>query len=104
MQYDLAALRSQIDPGRLIADPDPSIARYWPFLPIGHRASLPPTPVGATPLYHARRLGESIGLKQLFVKDDGRNPSASFKDRASAIAVARAHEAGAPVIAAVVRP
>ena len=69
------------------------------MLPIAQRTSLPPLPVGNTPLLHARRLGEAIGLPNLFIKDDGRNPSASFKDRASAIAVARAQEAGYPIVA-----
>lgn len=56
--------------------------------------------VGWTPMYRADRLASSLGLKNLFVKDDGRNPTASFKDRASAIVVARAREINAPVIAA----
>ncbi len=47
----------------------------------------------------APRLGATLGLKQLFIKDDGRNPSASFKDRASAIAVAQAREQGSAVVA-----
>ncbi len=63
------------------------------------RASLPPLPVGGTPLFHALRLGAPLGMQRLYVKDDGRNPSASFKDRASAIAVAQAREQGRAVIA-----
>jgi threonine synthase len=97
--YDYPRLRHMIDAARLVNDRDRSIGRYWPLLPIVDRRSLSPLLVGGTPLSHARRLGESIGLTRLFVKDDGRNPSASFKDRASAIALARAREAGAPVIA-----
>ena len=45
------------------------------------------------------RLAEQLGLKKLWVKDDGQNPTASLKDRASAMAVAKAREAGAEVIA-----
>lgn len=97
--YDYAEVRRQIDPATLVGERTDSIARYWPLLPIASHASLPPTAVGGTPFYHAWRLGNSMGLTRLFVKDDGRNPSASFKDRASAIAVARAREAGASVIA-----
>jgi threonine synthase len=63
------------------------------------RGSLPPLPVGGTPFLAAPRLGETLGLRSLYVKDDGRNPSASLKDRASAIAVARAQEGGYPVAA-----
>jgi len=99
-EWDYARLRAEIDPGRIAADGDPSIGRFWPLLPIMRRSSLPPLPVGPTPLYHAQRLGGSVGMPRVYVKDDGRTPSASFKDRASAIAVARATELGAPIVAA----
>lgn len=98
--YDYDAIRAAVAADALAADPGPGIGRYWPLLPIAARGSLPPLPVGDTPLHRAPRLGGALGLARLFVKDDGRNPSASFKDRASAVAVARAREAGAPVIAA----
>jgi threonine synthase len=54
--------------------------------------------VGGTPLYHAQRLGQEFGLSRVFLKDDGRNPSASFKDRAGAIAIAKALNLGQSVI------
>ena len=75
-----------------------SIERWWPLLPV-RPDSLPPLPVGDTPLLRANRLAGAIGLKNLYIKDDARNPSGSFKDRASAIAVARARETGREVIA-----
>ena len=75
-----------------------SIERWWPLLPV-RPDSLPPLPVGDTPLLRADRLAAALGLKNLFIKDDARNPSGSFKDRASAIAVARARETGREVIA-----
>ena len=49
--------------------------------------------------YKADRLAERIGIKTLYSKDDGINPTASMKDRASAMAVAKAYEAGADTIA-----
>lgn len=97
--WDYAAIRRDSDPARIVTDPDSSIGRFWPLLPITDRASLPPLPVGGTPLYATPRLGAAVGLKHLYVKDDGRNPSASFKDRASAIAVAQAREQARPVVA-----
>jgi threonine synthase len=54
--------------------------------------------VGWTPLYPAPRLAEQLGLKHLWVKDDGRQPTASFKDRASAIAVVKTRELGYQVV------
>jgi threonine synthase len=99
VQYDYDAIAAVTSPARIAADPDRSIGRYWALLPIADRHSLSPLAVGNTPLTHASRLGTSIGLPNLYVKDDGRNPSASLKDRASAIAVARAQEAQRPVIA-----
>ena len=97
--YDYAAIQRVLDPARLAQDSDPSIGRYWPLLPIAQRASLPPLPVGGTPLLAAPRLAVELGIRQLFIKDDGRNPSASLKDRASAIAVAKAQEQRQPVVA-----
>ena len=98
VQYDYPAIAATTSPAQIAADPDRSIGRWWVLLPV-QRESLPPLPVGNTPLLYAKRLGESIGLSNLYVKDDGRNPSASFKDRASAIAVARAQEKGAAIVA-----
>jgi threonine synthase len=54
--------------------------------------------VGWTPLYPAPRLGEALGLRHLWIKDDGRQPTASFKDRASAIAVVKTRELGYEVV------
>lgn len=58
-----------------------------------------PLRIGRTPLYSAEQLGQSIGLRNLFLKDDTVNPSASSKDRASAAAVLRALESGADTVA-----
>jgi threonine synthase len=97
--YDYAAMRRMLDPVQLAADRDLSIGRYAALLPIWRRSSLPPLPVGGTPLLPAARLAGDFGLAQVWIKDDGRNPSASLKDRASALAVAKAQEAGRPVVA-----
>jgi threonine synthase len=61
-------------------------------------AAVPPLAVGWTPLYDAPRIAHRFGLRQVWVKDDGRNPTASFKDRASAIAVVKAQELNADVV------
>lgn len=99
IHYDYSALQQTITPMQVVADPDRSIGRYWPLLPLVDRTRLPPLAVGNTPLVQSPRLGAQLGLQKLLIKDDGRNPSSSFKDRASALAVARAREQGYGVIA-----
>ena len=54
--------------------------------------------IGNTPLYPAERLGQTIGLRNLYLKDDTVNPSASSKDRASAAVVLQAIDAGANIV------
>src|SRR6185295_12131516 len=76
-----------------------SIWRYLELLPITSRESAPTLQLGLTPMYRFPDLASHIGLAELFVKDDGRLPTGSFKDRASAIAVARARETGHTEIA-----
>lgn len=73
--------------------------RYRELLPIEESTAPPPLKVGFSPLYDAERLAQELGIGKLYVKDDGLNPTASLKDRASAMAVAKAKEAGAKVIA-----
>ena len=75
-----------------------SIWRYADLLPIADLSLAPPLQVGWTPLYRAERLGKRLGLKHLWVKDDGREPTASFKDRASAVGVVKALELGRDVM------
>ena len=72
--------------------------RYKPLLPIAGTQPTPPLTIGGTPLYFAPRLTKSLGLRHVWVKDDSRNPTASFKDRASGIAVMKAQERGAQII------
>jgi threonine synthase len=79
---------------------DPSLWRYLPLLPVQDPDGdgTPLKAAGWTPVYTPRRLAEGLGLRRLWVKDEGRNPTASFKDRASAVVVARAQEIGAKVV------
>ena len=73
--------------------------RYRELLPVEEDTPAPPLRVGWSPLYEAPRLAKELGIRKLWIKDDGINPTASLKDRASAMAVAKAREAGAEVIA-----
>jgi threonine synthase len=96
--YDLVATR--LTKEGLARNHDYSIWRYAPLLPIAEESPRPPLHVGWTPLYHAQRLAEKLGLRHLYLKDDGRNPTASFKDRASAVGVVKAQELGYQIITA----
>ncbi|MFQ5855544.1 MAG: threonine synthase [Anaerolineae bacterium] len=98
VQYDYDVIAGTLSRDDLAANRDHSIWRYRPLLPIEPDSPVPPLRVGWTPLYRAPRLAEMLGLRHLWVKDDGRQPTASFKDRASAIAVVKAQETGAEII------
>jgi threonine synthase len=96
--YDYRLIAQRVSPGQLASDPTRSIWRYLPLLPVeptSTRRLVEGTvlsSVGWTPLYAAPRLASELSLRHLWVKDDGRQPTASFKDRASAIAVAKTRE------------
>jgi threonine synthase len=92
--YDYNLIGQRLSKESLAENPDLSIWRYADLLPISNRNLIPPLQVGWTPLYHATRLGQTLGMRHLYVKDDGRNPTASFKDRASAVGVVKARELG----------
>ncbi len=77
-----------------------SAAFLTAFLPLTSPDSLAPIPVGATPLLAVPELRRRLGLPQVWVKDDTRNPSGSTKDRASLLVVAKAREYGCDTIAA----
>jgi len=96
--YDYAGIAAITSPGALAASRDLSMWRYRALLPVAADAAAPPLHVGGTPLYQAQALGAQLGLPNLFVKDDGRNPTASFKDRASALVLMKAHEQGASIV------
>ena len=78
---------------------DNSMWRYKALMPLKDRDFTPFLRVGWTPLYKSNRLGDEMGLKTLYIKDDGLNPTASLKDRASGVAVAKAVELGYDTIA-----
>lgn len=91
--YDYGAIRNRITRAALADRRDwYSMWRYRELLPVAATSVLPRLQVGWTPLYHAERLGNAADIPDLWIKDDGRNPTASFKDRASALAVVKTRE------------
>jgi threonine synthase len=98
VSYDLSALDAESAKRRIQAGPQ-NLWRYSDFLPF-EQAPRYPLPAGCTPLIRAQRLGEALGLRELWVKNDAANPTHSFKDRVVSIAVAKAQELGYATIAA----
>lgn len=96
---DYQALREK-SVEELIVSGEESLWRYLPLLPVSRMigAGTPIRAAGWTPTYSPPQLRERLGLPHLWIKDESSNPSASFKDRASALVVARAREIGAEVI------
>ena len=96
---DYKAIAAKTSPQKISESRDFSIWRYADLLPLNDASkSAPPLAVGWTPMYRSTTLGKQLGLSHLFFKDDGRNPTASFKDRASAVVVAKARELGVEII------
>jgi len=97
---DYEAIKGKYQPQDLRSRSDSSLWRFLPLLPV----SAPPgdsTPLhtaGGTPVFKLTSLAEKLGLPNLWLKDESKNPTASFKDRASAIVVARAQEIKAEVV------
>ena len=98
--YDYAALRAQLDRDAISASPRADCWRYKALLPLGPAAAVPPLAVGWMPLYDSPRIAQRLGLRRVFVKDDGANPTGSLKDRASALVLARAQESGFSTVSA----
>ncbi len=97
---DVDNIQETTNPAAIMASRDESIWRYLPLLPVddpGHMGT-PLRAVGWTPIFKPARLADRLGLHDLWLKDDGRNPTASFKDRASAVVVARAMQIGVQVV------
>lgn len=97
---DYEGIRNHIRIEDITSRTDFSLWRYLPLLPVndpgGEGTSL--RSAGWTPTYRPLELAKKLGMRSLWVKDDGRNPTASFKDRASAVVVARTREIGAEVV------
>src|SRR5262249_8140879 len=95
-RYDLA--RATLTPGDIGSGPS-NLWRYAPLLPVRDAAYIPFLGEGWTPLLRADRLGSRLGLSRLYIKEESVKPTASFKARGMAVAVARAKELGAKELA-----
>ena len=92
-EYDIAAIAATITKDAL-AVRAPGLWRYREFLPLGDDAAISDLGEGATPMLPLRRLGRALGMSRLWLKDEGTNPTGTFKARGAAVGVARAKELG----------
>src|SRR5687768_15629946 len=84
---DGGTLKKKFQSADITSRTEPSLWRYLPLLPVDEPAggSTPLHAAGWTPVFALPRLAEKLNLNHLWLKDESRNPSASFKDRASAV-------------------
>ncbi len=99
VQYDYAAIRKALSRRSLSRRTDTSHWRYRELLPVGLDSPVPALSVGWTPLTPAPALARYLGVRTLYLKDDGRNATGSLKDRASSIGVVKAREKRRGIIA-----
>ena len=97
-RYDLVKAAETLTPAGLAGRPW-TLWRYGELLPLRDPANVLSLGEGGTPLLEAPDLGRAIGLNRLLIKDEGQNPTGSFKARGLGVAVSRAKELGATVLA-----
>jgi threonine synthase len=98
--YDFASLQRDLSPEVILNSQEGSLWRYLPLLPVKemHAPGTPMQAVGWTPIFSPPELRNRLGINNLWIKDESRNPTASFKDRASAVVVAQAQETGVDIV------
>jgi threonine synthase len=89
--YDYDSVAESLSVGSLSVRRWNGVWRYWELMPV-ESVYASPLVEGGTPLMKCRRLGEHLGIPNLFIKDETRNPTHSFKDRAMAVGVSKAVE------------
>ncbi len=96
--YDYEQVAQTLTKDSLAQDRDSTMWRYRDLMPLSSGDGVPPLTVGGTPMYDAPPLATRLGIAGVLVKDEGRQPTASLKDRASAMAVVNARSRGADVV------
>lgn len=99
VNYDYKLIARRFNTDDLYKNHNYDMWRYIDLLPIDDHDAVPNVHVGWTPLYECKPLAKELGISKLYLKDEGRNPTGSIKDRGSAVAVARALELDVDTIA-----
>ena len=89
VSYDFPSVNKAMFAGR-----EHTYWRYFELLPIAEKSNIVSIGAGMTPLIKAEKLGEVLGLNNLYIKNDSVNPTFSFKDRPAGVAVSKAKEFG----------
>ncbi len=97
-RYDLEAIKEVITRRELVAR-EASMWRYWELLPVRDRKNIVSLGEGWTPMISAKRLGNEVGLTDLWIKDEGIIPTGSFKARGLSMAISKAKELGVTHVA-----
>ena len=92
-RYDLPAAKAAFDRGAL-PDRASNMWRYFEMMPVRDPANIVTLGEGYTPIFPAEQLGRQMGCEALYIKDEGLNPTASFKARGLSAAVSKAKELG----------
>lgn len=98
VELDLGALRKKLRKRDLNSSP-PSVWKYRDFIPVMDDSKIVSLNEGGTPLIRCDRLGKEIGIRELYVKFEGANPTGSFKDRGMTVGVTKALELGVKTVA-----
>jgi threonine synthase len=98
IEFDLEKLSKKLSRRRLKTEP-PRVWKYRSFMPIFDDSKIVTLDEGGTPLQRCHRLEKEVGVRELYVKNEGANPTGSFKDRGMTVGVTKALEFGARIVA-----
>jgi len=97
--YDTKEMKKNITRRSLKTNGEMTQWRYRDILPVINNENIPDLAVGWTPIYSNKKIAQRYGVREFYIKDDGRNPTSSLKDRASAVAIAKALDFGQDTVA-----
>jgi threonine synthase len=98
VRYDLEKLAKEFDPAEWTRRPE-GLWRYRELLPVVGEKNLLSLGEGGTPVYPLPKIAREYGLKELYIKDEGLNPTGTFKARGAAVGVSKARELGVTTVA-----
>ncbi|MFW9985024.1 MAG: threonine synthase [Candidatus Odinarchaeota archaeon] len=98
VRYDYTRLQEVLSK-KILSARSLSVWSYFELLPVSNRVNIVSLGEGGTPLVKSQRLAEVLGVRDLYIKDETRNPTWSFKDRPMTVGVSKAKEQGATTLA-----